>query len=103
MGDLEKRVVKKEDVNDIKGTEDSYYSHSQRDDYSGAASLAWFIPLGAGICVFMYDLPSKIFGGVLVAGGIVALILEDYIQPINFIKSVGKMACYPYNMLKKHL
>lgn len=109
MDGLEKRVVtKEENIKGIKGTEESYYSPSQRDS-SGAAYLAcWFIPLGVGIYVSMHDeLPSKIFGGLLVAAGIGGLIVEDYIQPINFIKSVVKMACslarYPYDKLKKHM
>lgn len=106
MDGLEKRVVvKEENIKGIKGTEEPYYSPSQRD--KSEVALVSLSLLGASMCVSMDELPSKIFGGVCIAAGVGGLMLEYQVHPINFIKDIRKLTCslvhYSYDKLKKHM
>ena len=99
MSNLEKRVAKKENIKD---TEDSYYV--PRRESSGGA-LAWFIPVGGFVYIICMDeMPSRIFGEVLVGGGIAALWVEFY-SPIKMgkeiVKDIWELAYFSLNYLKR--
>lgn len=80
-------------------------NYPSRSSYLESAPFFLSIIAGGaimGIC--MKDISSRIFGGVLIAGGFGALYAEGY-SPLkiakNVCEAVGALVCLPYNLAKK--
>lgn len=97
MQDLEKRAEK-----EIIST-DTYYTPNKRSVGAGSFALSMLIS-GAFVSVYVEGVVSKIGGGLFVAAGVGTLWIEGY-SPIkigkDFLERVGKLACFPYDYIKK--